>query len=41
MENITTLIPLLGLVGLVVMIVKALWVNKQDAGDPNMVELAG
>lgn len=41
MENITTLIPLLGLVGLVVMIVKALWVNKQDAGDANMVELAG
>jgi K(+)-stimulated pyrophosphate-energized sodium pump len=41
MENITTLIPLLGLVGLAVMIVKALWVNKQDAGDANMVELAG
>ncbi len=41
MENITTLIPLLGLVGLVVMIVKALWVSKQDAGDANMVELAG
>jgi K(+)-stimulated pyrophosphate-energized sodium pump len=41
MENITTLIPLLGLVGLAVMIMKALWVNKQDAGDANMVELAG
>ena len=41
MENITTLIPLLGLVGLAVMIVMALWVNKQDAGDANMVELAG
>lgn len=41
MENITTLIPLLGLFGLAVMIVKALWVNKQDAGDANMVELAG
>ena len=41
MENITTRIPLLGLVGLAVMIVKALWVNKQDAGDANMVELAG
>jgi K(+)-stimulated pyrophosphate-energized sodium pump len=41
MENITTLIPLLGLVGLAVMIVKALWVNKQDAGEANMVELAG
>ncbi len=34
-------IPLMGLVGLAVMIGKALWVNKQDAGDKNMQELAG
>ena len=34
-------IPLMGLVGLVVMIGKAMWVNKQDAGDANMQELAG
>jgi len=31
----------MGLIGLVVMIGKALWVNKQDAGDANMQELAG
>ncbi len=34
-------IPALGVVGLIVMIAKALWVNKQDAGDANMKELAG
>ncbi|HEY0978914.1 MAG TPA: sodium-translocating pyrophosphatase [Flavobacteriales bacterium] len=34
-------IPLMGLVGLMVMIGKAMWVNKQDAGDANMQELAG
>ncbi|MBX2972931.1 MAG: sodium-translocating pyrophosphatase [Flavobacteriales bacterium] len=34
-------IPLMGLVGLLVMIGKAVWVNKQDAGDANMQELAG
>ncbi len=34
-------IPLMGLVGLVVMVAKAMWVNKQDAGDANMQELAG
>ncbi len=34
-------IPVMGLVGLVVMIGKAMWVNKQDAGDANMKELAG
>jgi K(+)-stimulated pyrophosphate-energized sodium pump len=32
--------PILGLVGLLVMIIKAVWVNKQDAGDDNMKELA-
>ena len=34
-------IPLMGVVGLVVMIAKAMWVSKQDAGDANMQELAG
>jgi len=34
------LVPILGLVGLLVMIIKAVWVNKQDAGDDNMKELA-
>jgi len=34
-------IPLMGVVGLVVMIAKAMWVTKQDAGDANMQELAG
>lgn len=35
------LVPALGLVGLLVMLVKSLWVNKQDQGDDNMKELAG
>ncbi|MCB9169666.1 MAG: sodium-translocating pyrophosphatase [Flavobacteriales bacterium] len=34
-------VPVLGLIGLVVMIGKAMWVNRQDAGDANMKELAG
>jgi len=34
-------IPVLGLIGLAVMIGKAMWVAKQDAGDANMQELAG
>jgi K(+)-stimulated pyrophosphate-energized sodium pump len=34
-------IPLMGVVGLVVMVFKAMWVTKQDAGDANMQELAG
>jgi K(+)-stimulated pyrophosphate-energized sodium pump len=34
-------IPVLGALGLVVMVAKAAWVNKQDAGDANMQELAG
>ncbi len=40
-ESTMYLVPLLGVLGLVVMIVKAIWVNKQDAGDDNMKELAG
>ncbi|MCB0791010.1 MAG: sodium-translocating pyrophosphatase [Flavobacteriales bacterium] len=34
-------VPVLGVIGLVVMIGKALWVSRQDAGDANMKELAG
>ncbi|MBL8001260.1 MAG: sodium-translocating pyrophosphatase [Flavobacteriales bacterium] len=34
-------LPILGVVGLVVMVAKAMWVSKQDAGDANMQELAG
>ena len=33
-------VPVLGLIGLLVMIVKARWVNKQDAGDAKMQDLA-
>ncbi|MBX7227286.1 MAG: sodium-translocating pyrophosphatase [Chitinophagales bacterium] len=33
--------PILGVVGLLVMAMKSSWVNKQDAGDKNMQELAG
>jgi len=35
------LIPVMGLIGLFVMIGKAVWVTRQDAGDANMKELAG
>ena len=41
MENAIFLVPVLGLVGLVVMVFKAIWVTKQDAGDQTMTELAG
>ena len=41
MENLVYVVPFLGLIGLIVMAVKSSWVNKQDAGDQNMVELAG
>jgi K(+)-stimulated pyrophosphate-energized sodium pump len=40
-NNLIYCIPLLGLVGILVMAVKSAWVNKQDAGDDNMKELAG
>jgi len=40
-ENIVFLVPALGLVGLLVMAIKSVWVSKQDAGDENMKELAG
>ena len=40
-NNLIYSIPLLGLVGIIVMLIKSFWVNKQDAGDKNMQELAG
>ena len=40
-QSIEIIIPLLGIVGLVIMIFKAIWVSKQDQGDDNMIELAG
>jgi K(+)-stimulated pyrophosphate-energized sodium pump len=39
--NLIYLIPLLGIIGLLVMISKSIWVAKQDAGDAKMTELAG
>jgi K(+)-stimulated pyrophosphate-energized sodium pump len=41
MSNVVYLVPVLGIIGLLVMITKAVWVSKQDAGDDNMKELAG
>ncbi|WP_247235141.1 sodium-translocating pyrophosphatase [Telluribacter sp. SYSU D00476] len=40
MSNITYLVPVLGLVGLLVMFIKRGWVVKQDAGDARMKEIA-
>jgi K(+)-stimulated pyrophosphate-energized sodium pump len=39
-SSVLYLIPALGIVGLIVMMVKASWVTKQPTGDENMVELA-
>ncbi len=41
MNSIVFLIPAMGIVGLIVMAIKAAWVNKQDAGSENMQELSG
>ena len=41
MNNSLYIVPLLGLVGLVVMIAKFSWVNRQEAGDARMQEIAG
>ena len=35
------LVPVLGVVGLLAMAVKSAWVNKQETGDKNMMELSG
>jgi K(+)-stimulated pyrophosphate-energized sodium pump len=40
-QNLMYFIPLFGLVGVIVMIIKSAWVNKQESGDDNMRELAG
>src|SRR5687768_15156519 len=40
-NNLIYFIPVLGLIGILVMAIKSAWVNKQDAGDKNMQELAG
>ena len=34
-------VPVLGLIGLLVMMIRYWWITKQDAGDPKMQELAG
>ncbi len=41
MTNLAFIVPLLGIVGLIIMFIKASWVTKQDAGDQNMGELSG
>ncbi|MDX2003577.1 MAG: sodium-translocating pyrophosphatase [Chitinophagales bacterium] len=41
MQQIIYLVPLFGIIGLVVMVIKSAWVSKQDPGADNMVELAG
>ena len=41
MNNLVFVIPILGIIGLAVMGIHAAWVNRQDAGEDNMKELAG
>ncbi|MDH5602761.1 MAG: sodium-translocating pyrophosphatase [Cyclobacteriaceae bacterium] len=41
MTKLVYLAPALGVLGLIVMIIKSIWVSKQDAGDENMKVLAG
>ncbi|MFB5946190.1 sodium-translocating pyrophosphatase [Albibacterium profundi] len=40
-NNLIYAIPLVGIIGLIVMITKSAWVSKQEAGDDNMRTLAG
>jgi K(+)-stimulated pyrophosphate-energized sodium pump len=40
MNNFVYVIPAMGILGILVLIVKSLWVSKQDAGDKEMQELA-
>jgi len=39
-ENLIYMVPLMGIIGLVVMVIKASWVTKQDAGEAKMAEIA-
>src|SRR5690606_12745260 len=39
-QNLIYLIPVMGLIGIVVMIAKSAWISKQSAGDDNMKTLA-
>ena len=40
-QNLIYLIPLIGVLGLIIMMVRQGWVTSQDAGEQNMKELAG
>ncbi len=40
-SNLIYLIPLCGVIGIIVMLYKSAWVNKQDSGDEKMTELSG
>ena len=40
-ENLIYIIPVLGIIGILVMLTKSAWVSKQDAGAENMKTLAG
>ena len=40
MNNFVYAIPAMGVLGIIVLIVKSIWVSKQDAGDKNMQELS-
>ena len=39
-EKLIYMIPLMGVLGLLVMAIKASWVTKQDAGEAKMAEIA-
>jgi K(+)-stimulated pyrophosphate-energized sodium pump len=40
-NNLIYMIPIFGLIGILFMAIQSAWVTKQDAGDENMLELAG
>ena len=40
MSSLIYVVPVLAVIGLIVMFFKAQWVNKQDAGEQNMQDLA-
>ena len=40
-QNLIYLIPIMGFIGILVMIFKSAWINRQDSGDDNMRSLAG